>query len=298
MPKRRKRIATLSGDFPQTNAILTTAIRYTWIALLGATFLFGSILLEKARPESALAEAAGSVGLAVISVLLGFIIYDLFGGPPELRALRAAFEEFRVGGRTLGQGITAIYTTRESAKNDVLDDLKISKKSCRMYASVYISEVVKHSDFNGNIARAAQLAKSSGESYIFSYCSLHPEPEDAHGVAILEMWARREGDKSTQSISDRIHRGTEMFIAAALSVKERANIEVSRRYYVGYPSPHSMIIIDDQVVYVSFYDWYHKRGDHALTLRLENGPWAQTFLREADIINDGLSVDAGIRWQT
>jgi len=106
----------------------------------------------------------------------------------------------------------------------------------------------------------------------------------------------REGDKkNVQRIVDRIQRGTDMYQSLISQIGERVGgdwVEAKRRYFRDYGCPHSLLIVDDRVVYVSFYDWYHERGTNAPTLRLENGPWAQLYLREANKIDEFFSIGA------
>src|SRR4051812_39631858 len=62
------------------------------------------------------------------------------------------------------------------------------------------------------------------------------------------------------------------------------------RVFKNYPCPRAMCVIDDQIVYVAFYEWAHHQGTQAPAVRLDaSGAWGQTFLRETALINDHYS---------
>ena len=233
-----------------------------------------------------------TVGVVVLSILIGLWIHDWFGGNPELRDLKAAVQEFRLGANALSSGVHKIYDRRSDAKGDIMEDLKHSEISCRLYAGVYISEIQKDPEFPNLISDAAKRASAKENTYLVSFCSL-PQFDKGSAIELLNVWARREKDPHRGALQERIRRAHDIFQRNIDDIeKGGVQINVKRRFLVNCILPHSLVIIDDRIAYVSFYDWKNIRGDDAPTLRLEGGYWLNNFVEEANILDRHYSVEA------
>jgi hypothetical protein len=183
-------------------------------------------------------------------------------------------------------GVTAIYNHRSDAAGDMLADIGRSSRSCRMYSGIYLAGLVKNDDF----LRALQIAAERGPNtpYQVVYCSLNPAATGADR-SLLELWARRESAQEPEELARRIReRGYSRF----QKIQAVHGVEATYRYFSNFVLTHSLLVIDNSIVYFTPYDWVHDSGENCLTLRLEDGEWAKSFVREADVIDREFSVIA------
>ena len=273
-----------------------TTLRNAILLLVGIVFiLFGSLLQEYLPYWTS--TSVQTIGIVLVSMLIGHWIHDWFGGNPDLEALKEAVTEFKLGCDARQSGVTRIYKKRSDAKDDVLADIKASERSCRIYAAVYFSEIYKDDDFPKALIAAAKNAQNKNTVFLLSYCSMdpncssNPSANYRNNALILDMWAQREGDPDVGDLRSRITRAHNMFERIASKVTDECrSINVVPRYFVNYMVPHCMIILDDHVVYLALYDWANERGDHAPTLRLVDGYWAEVFVREANALDERYST--------
>jgi hypothetical protein len=204
------------------------------------------------------------------------------------------------GLRTPQLGLTNAYRHRQDCRNDLMDDLARSNSSCRMYAAVYVSEIHKSGDFDESIRAACERAQARETTYTFSFTSLDPA-DRAGGNSILEAWSRRE-DKSAWGragfgkqdpivpLRHRINRAHDVFdkLLSGLS-SDRLPVNARASYFENYLCPHSMVIIDDRIVYLGLYEWLHSTGTDSPAIRIDGGDWARVFVREADQIDQFFS---------
>lgn len=199
-------------------------------------------------------------------------------------------------------GMTAAYPSRNDARPDMLGDMQRAKRSIRMYARVYLSELVRDTPgFASAIGAAASAFK--GKLFVQSTTT---DPTDKHLVG--RMWALEdpfqtrwasvaEYRKHLKQARDAIHAAIDSAKLGLQSIKGRRPVSFQGRV-VKLILPYSLLVVDDSVVYVSFYRLSHTTyGTHSPTLRLENDPkrvdWADTFLREARQIDDEYSSLVG-----
>lgn len=264
--------------------------RNTWLLFFGFSLLILGSYLGELGIATFFTESIQTAGIAVLSLLIGFWIYNLFGGSPELNEIKLAISEFERGAHLDRLGVKSIYRRRSDAKADMLKDISSSKYSTRMFASVYIGEILKDPSLPGALLEAMKRSHADDNIYVFEYYSFDPNGQ-VTSPDVLEAWAKKEGDNSDEALKARITRGSNVFenLIKNLIGLEVAGIQGVRKYYDHYLSPHSMLVIDDETVYVSYYDWGNKQGDHAATLKLRDGPWAVDFLKEAKVVAEKYS---------
>jgi len=268
----------------------TNIARNTWILFLSSILLLLGFFLEREGYSPVISSSLQTAGTAILSLLVGFWIYDLFGGTPEIREMRNAMEEFKQGKESDRLGIKKLYKRRVDAKAEMLADISQSHHSVKMFAAVYVGEILKDPALPEALLKAI---RHSTEPFTFEYYSFDPTGEFTPS-ALLEAWSVREGDSAPNKLVARIARGSELFGTMVKNVKNfgAGSFTGVRKYYKSYLSPHALLVIDDDIVYVALYDWGNKQGDFAPTLRLKDGPWAETFIREAQVVSEKFSVVA------
>ena len=188
------------------------------------------------------------------------------------------------------QGLTRIYEYRDEAIPAVLRDISCSQRSCWISAALYVDKLIKRDQHDAVVealVAAGKRADASGHQYELSFCSLSPDMSGqgvagSGNAAILTAWQHREKDDEIASLIQRIERGSSDFNLLAGLVSEACpSVCVERRYFHGYLVPHSLVVIDDSIVYVSFYDWSRQSGRSALTMRFEGGKASARFVSEA-----------------
>ena len=266
----------------------TNIARNTWILFLSSVLLILGFFLEREGYSPVISSSLQTAGTAILSLLVGFWIYDLFGGTPEIREMRSAMDEFKQGKESDRLGIKKFYKRRIEAKADMLADISQAHHSIKMFAAVYVGEILKDPALPEALLKAI---RHSTEPFIFEYYSFDPKGEFTP-QALLDAWSEREGDSAPSKLVARITRGSELFSNTIMSIKNLGigSFRGLRKYYKSYLSPHAMLVIDEDIVYLALYDWGNKQGDFAPTLRLKDGPWAETFIREAQVVSEKFSV--------
>lgn len=256
-------------------------------------FLFGCVL-QLIHTKDIIWQLVQTFGVTIFSVWLALVIHRVFGGPPEIQEALASLIDLQLGQQTRAAGIAKIYDDRAGANGDMLEDLRNSQASCRMYAAVYLSQFVKNERLKAALLEAASRAHSRKKKYNISYCSFAPDEIEPNG-SLLRIWAARENELDNSGVIKRIQKGSQIFEGLEKSIEAalgKGRTRITRRFFKNYLSPHSLLIIDDSIVYVSFYTWRHISGDSAPTLRLESGPWHKVFLEEASQIDEQFSVES------
>lgn len=195
--------------------------------------------------------------------------------------------------------MTTAYPNREEAKKDMFRDIAKAKVSVRLYARVYLSEIVKDThQFATSIKKA--VANAKGQLLLRSTANNHSSDVVVDRLYQLEdpkrrRWKSREAYLNHLAQADGSIEHLASEIADEVGPKSgRKRIRFEKRV-VNEIFPHSMLVIDESLVYVSFYRLSHTTfGTHSPTLRLVNEPnrldWADTFLREAAQIDKALST--------
>ncbi|MCI0362855.1 MAG: HAD-IA family hydrolase [Phycisphaerales bacterium] len=194
-------------------------------------------------------------------------------------------------------GVSQVYATRDAAVARILEDIRSSKRSCWISAAVYFDKLIKpqgHEELAVALEAAGNRVLHDGE-YHFSFCSLSTDTSrqslaGERNAALLECWRRRERDATIEDLQTRIRRGSSAFENLARELATRAPaIRPERRFFRDYLVPHGLLVIDDHIAYVSFYDWGSQSGQQALTIRFEGGRWGKKFVAEAHTIRSHYS---------
>jgi hypothetical protein len=200
--------------------------------------------------------------------------------------IRAQTPSSEVGRNCLSLGVTAIYNRRSDAAGDMLADIRRSRQSCRMYSGIYLASLVKNDDFLDALHMAAE--RSLGTPYQLVYCTLNPAATGAD-LAVMELWAQRESTPGADELARRIReRGYSRFS----KIREIKGVNAAYRFFSRFVLTHSMLVVDDSIVYFTPYDWVHDSGENCITLRLEGGECTRSFVKEADVIDSHYSVVA------
>lgn len=194
-------------------------------------------------------------------------------------------------------GLTHVYPSRLAAKPDILADISNSNESCKMFAAVYHSELIKEGDrddFVKALLAATFNARAKKRKYRILFCSLGPNlgaPADKTNKVLLTCWAKHE-DKTVVHLKGQFRMASVAFkaLVSEVSKQSKGNISSSRRYFKDYLMPHASLVVDNRIVYISLYDWTHTRGTTSLTLRLENGIWAKQYVEEAGRLETVFSI--------
>jgi AHBA synthesis associated protein len=243
-------------------------------------------------PEEFPQKLLETTALAALTVWVSMILTRWLGLSAEMREATEMISDLRLGASAKQLGVTDVYQKREDAKDDIIRDIEQSRFSCRTYAAVYLTELHKDEAYFTAIARAARSA--SGRKYLVSYTSLNPGGGGADAV-LRQVWARREGDDSVDPLEQRIKTGHARFHSAMLPIQQdrETPADVRRRFTRNHTFTHSLLVIDNVIAYVGFYDRVNARGNMAPALRLQgSGPWARNFLLEADNIDSKWSIAA------
>lgn len=198
-------------------------------------------------------------------------------------------------------GLTYAYQSRLEAHPKMLEDIRNADHSVVMYARIYLSDLLKSPDFVGAIIKAVDSKNSSGSTFLVKHISSDPEDKDL----VNQLYAFEDPDKrrwkSLESYVNHVKESDSLFDEryedtnsklAFIKNAERAKVSFERRYIIKYLLPYSLLIIDESIVFVSFYSMSANRyGTFAPTMRLTYHPgdperrWAFKFLEEKDIID-------------
>lgn len=205
-------------------------------------------------------------------------------------------------------GLTYAYQSRLEAHPKMLEDIRNANHSIVMYARVYLSDLLKSPDFAEAITKTVASKKASDSTFLVKHISSDPEDKDL----VNQLYAFEDPEKrrwkSLESYVNHVKESDSLFderyedISSKLaSIKnaERAKVSFERHYITKYLLPYSLLIIDESIVFVSFYSMSTNRyGTFAPTMRLvfhSGDPerrWAFKFLQEKDTI-DKIFVKTG-----
>lgn len=233
------------------------------------------------------AGTSKTIGLSMFGVVSTIYIYKKFGGEPLIRDLHRLIRNIEIANQAEEIGLSRIYRSRTEAKGDIINDVENASESIILLSAIYHSEYIKESvneEFVQALVKASQNANTRNNKLHLEYLSLAPgdksTPADSRST-LISLWAKKE-NKSTDEVYKQIVRGSEEFNRLVANVQQKTNhiIDARRCFLVDYLAPHALIIIDNKIVYLSPYDYFHVRGEMSLTMRLTNGKWAQVILNE------------------
>lgn len=189
-------------------------------------------------------------------------------------------------------GLTYAFRKRQEAKQQMLEDVGRAQRSVEMYARVYINELITETeDFGAALARAAA---GCAENLTVAHVSTCPSEDSIAAEAWhledpeRQQWPELENYKSHLRRSDVFF--DQLAQQLESSARPEARIDLRRGHLKTLVLPYSLVIIDDQIVYVSFYGLARNPfGKHAPTMRLVKDPedersWASYFLKERQVI--------------
>lgn len=179
-------------------------------------------------------------------------------------------------------GFIHVYPTRREALDNMIEDIGSARKSIEMYARVYFSELIKEPKFISAIEKA--ILKGT-EKNGFRIRNFSTDYSNDYLVGIL--WKKEDSShiKEWQNIDDyknHLKRGNAIFDQIKDLFSNNKDVVFERAYLKSDSLlPFSILSIDDEILYVSFYDLSPKYGTHAPTVRLvhkENKLWVDLFL--------------------
>lgn len=204
-------------------------------------------------------------------------------------------------------GLTYAYPERSSAINDMLNDISNAQNSVCMYARVYISELVKGTMFSPAIMKAAANSLKGDSPLLIRHVSC----DSTDKVLAQKQYAIEDPDKkrwnSLEDYQTHLKWSTEVFEERYRDV---LNLSESKKYKNNPDRktilfengflresllPYSLVIIDNKIIYVSFYALSSNRyGTFAPTMRLvsesnEETSWADRFLEEKEKIDNNFT---------
>jgi predicted nucleotide-binding protein len=193
-------------------------------------------------------------------------------------------------------GLTYAFGARREAVDRMFADIGHAQRSIRMYARVYLSELFKDTT---TLSRAiAQAARAQAQRDGRTEIQITHTSTDAQDEALARRtWSHEDPKqqewKELQDYQRHLGRSDALFkklfetLGRELSGtprSQRAAVRLERRYLVDCVLPYSILAIDDQIVYVSFYEMSPDRfGTFAPTMRLvchgrPSESWAAAFL--------------------
>ncbi len=199
-------------------------------------------------------------------------------------------------------GLTHAFQTRLEALPRMLEDIQNAKRSISMYARVYLSNLLKSPELADALATAVTSKAAAGSRFVVRNVST--DPEDLALVNQLYLF-EDPGKRRWKTVDEycRHLTGSNALYdekyedlqgkLARIEKGQRATVLFERHYLVNYLLPYSLLIVDDAIVYVSFYSLSSKRyGEFAPTMRLsyKSGDserrWAYKFLQERTNIEE------------
>jgi len=193
--------------------------------------------------------------------------------------------------------LTQAYTQRDESINDMFNDISKAKKSISMYARVYLSTLIKSSDrFSEAIINSLQNNPSSlltfehvSSSYdkynlpVIEQLWKHEDPKTRRWKTIEEYISHLQGsDSQFKDIRDEILENFPSDI-------DKRRLQLKRTYIADIILPYSLLVIDDEIMYISFYTLTSKAyGTYAPTLRLsckDVKTWGNFFLKQKQKID-------------
>lgn len=152
-------------------------------------------------------------------------------------------------------GITHFYEYRRNATDQMLIDIESARESVRIYARVYLSELVKHPELPQRLA----LAASKSNRLVFRWVSCDIEDElVAEKIRAIEndpqkpRWpeladflrhmrqARLDFDRIVERVFEQLG-------------KDRIKLQPESRSFDHFVPPYSMVLVDERIAYVSLY---------------------------------------------
>ena len=211
------------------------------------------------------------------------LIEKLDPNPRNVWAKRGLTEE-DIGQFFYDTGLTHAYPDRIRAMDQILSDIKGASESVSMCARVYISEILKSPVLSPSIYYAAQ--KNQKACIVFTHTSTSPENEE-----LVTSAYKREPSVAENIDQYRKHLGRsdvefdsrfeELKQLKAKGASVVGSVKFVRRFLKS-ELPYSLIVIDEKIVFVSFYP-IAGIGTYAPSMRLVsddvgNDSWAKKFL--------------------
>jgi len=197
--------------------------------------------------------------------------------------------------------ITHVYSQRRDALGDIEKDIQNAKKSVDMVARVYISELIKGGKLAQAIFEAVTRTKNS-EDFIVQHVFTDPgnrsladkvynleDPSKSHWKN-LNIYLEHLNKDSPVAFWGQCDRVAELIRENCKDIGRKIIFKLG--YIKEHVLPYSMCVIDDKVLYVTFYtlagasgDQWGTWGTYSPTVRLESvqqhgRSWVDLFLRE------------------
>jgi|GEM_PF-5804464 len=202
----------------------------------------------------------------------------------------------------LRTGLTHIYEQRKMALGKMIADIEEARDHIRLYARVYVSELIRDEQRLGPaLLEAARRRAEQGQDGPLKVDYVSTDPDDR--PLVQQLYRIEDGQaRRWQTLEEYEHhvRGwalDELWESIERRCKTRRGGEgevpegsllLQRRYFKDFLTPYSMLAIDGRVLYVGFYTFNQgkKYGSHSPTVRLsaegDNPTWFRLFLEEAD----------------
>jgi len=204
-------------------------------------------------------------------------------------------------------GLSYVYRAREESREKMLSDMRQAKTAIAMYARVYISELIK--DFRGFSESIAAAVERRDNSQTPELVVSHTSTDYRDDALVEQIWAQEDpGHEEWSSLEDyqrhlkrsdvkfsQLHKHLSEMLASSRAAR-RKRVRFKRSYLSRCVLPYSLLVIDESIVYVSFYSLSKGRfGTFAPTMRLvcSSGScdtWAQSFLAEKNDIDLNYSI--------
>lgn len=193
--------------------------------------------------------------------------------------------------------LTQAYTKRDESIDDMFNDISKAKHSVSMYARVYLSNLIKSSErFSEAIISSLQDNKNSlltlehiSTSYdksnlpVIEQLWKHEDPKARRWKTIESYISHLQGsDSQFKDIRDEI-------VETIPSQIDKRRLQLKRSYISDILLPYSLLVIDNEIMYISFYTLTSKAyGTYAPTLRLtckDVKTWGSFFLKQKEKID-------------
>ncbi len=165
--------------------------------------------------------------------------------------------------------LTYVYPTRMEALDNMIEDIGSARKSVEMYARVYISELIKDPRFISAIEKAIIRGAVKNGLRIRSFST-----DYSNDSLVGILWKKEDSShiKEWQGIDDyknHLKRGNAIFDRIKDLFSNNKDVVFERAYLKSdFILPFSILSIDEEILYVSFYDLSPKYGTYAPTIRL------------------------------
>jgi predicted nucleotide-binding protein with TIR-like domain len=205
-------------------------------------------------------------------------------------------------------GLTQLFEYREDALDFMLADIEPAERSVKLYARVYISELMHKEDrlsdaLEKAILSSRQLRAKDGRFLVRQVCTNPEESSTVQRLYDIEDPDRQRWPTMTDFITHLKSEGLGLFgdCCRKLQSKLAKSLPSSRgrrravcfesAFYENYVTPNSLVIIDESVIYVGHYllNPEERYGRRSPAVRVEDrgegkSSWFSAFLEEARLL--------------